>query len=326
MPEAVVRAFSKRRDEIEEVAAESGYTSARAHQRATLSTRRSKEYGVDASTLEARLRKEASSLGFGPEELAAFLGRRSGVEAPDSGDAVRLAGPIGLTKHSCDLYPPLGREAVSEHAGAGADAECIEALIDDFLASGLAQPLTPSPEGASAETVWRRDGSRTRNPDAVRWSTPELLELEQRIMDWGNSGFGVPVPVPDQLPSRRSWSADRSCRRSKKRWSAPSPVRAHPPSSRSPGDPARGRPTPRLPTWRRWWHRTSPSSAVPCRPPPLRSWRQPRRSGDSPDVRLLELGHQIVQGVASPRLTSHNAAAVSRSKRHHSVTRSPEGP
>jgi conjugative relaxase-like TrwC/TraI family protein len=54
VPEAVVRAFSKRRDEIEEVVAEAGYTSARAHQSATLSTRRAKAYGVDASTLEAR--------------------------------------------------------------------------------------------------------------------------------------------------------------------------------------------------------------------------------------------------------------------------------
>ncbi len=197
--EAVVRAFSKRRDEIEEVVAESGYTSARAHQSATLSTRRAKEYGVDASTLEAKWREEAQSLGFGPDELAACLGQRNAVEVPDR-EALfsRLAGPLGLTKNSSTFTRRSVVEAVSQHAGVGACAERIEALVDEFLASGLAQPLTPPPEAASAEAVWRRDGSRARNPDAVRWSTPELLELEQRIVDWADSGFGTAAPVPNQ--------------------------------------------------------------------------------------------------------------------------------
>ncbi len=198
VPEAVVRAFSKRRDEIEEVVAESGYTSARAHQSATLSTRRAKEYAVDASTLDARWREEAQFLGFGPDELAACLGHEGLAKKPDR-EALfsRLAGPLGLTKHSSTFTRRCVVEAVSQHAGVGACAECIEALVDEFLASGLAQPLTPAPE-ASAEAVWRRDGSRARNPDAVRWSTPELLELEQRIVDWADSGFGAQVPAPNQ--------------------------------------------------------------------------------------------------------------------------------
>ncbi len=199
VPEPVVRAFSKRRDEIEEVVAESGYTSARAHQSATLSTRRVKEYGLDASTLEARWREEAQSLGFGPDELAACLGHEGAAEKPDR-EALfsRLAGPLGLTKHSSNFTRRSVVEAMAEHAGAGAGAERIEALVDEFLASGLAQPLTPSSEAAPAEAVWRRDGSRARNPDAVRWSTPDLLELEQRIADWADSGFGTPVPAPNQ--------------------------------------------------------------------------------------------------------------------------------
>jgi conjugative relaxase-like TrwC/TraI family protein len=199
VPEPVVRAFSKRRDEIEEVVAESGYTSARAHQIATLSTRRAKEYGVDASTLEARWREEAQSLGFGPDELAACLDHKGAAENPDRAALFsRLAGPLGLTKHSSTFTRRSVVEAVAEHGGGGAGAERIEALVDEFLASGLAQPLTPPPEAASAEAVWRRDGSRARNPDAVRWSTPELLELEQRIVDWAGSGFGAPVPAPNQ--------------------------------------------------------------------------------------------------------------------------------
>jgi conjugative relaxase-like TrwC/TraI family protein len=77
VPQAVVRAFSKRRDEIEEMVAEAGYTSAGAHQAATLATRRAKEYGVDA------------------DRLPAALGGAGQVGGDDVGGQERVAGPAG---------------------------------------------------------------------------------------------------------------------------------------------------------------------------------------------------------------------------------------
>ncbi len=200
VPEPVVRAFSKRREEIEEVVAESGYTSARAHQSATLSTRRAKEYGVDASTLEATWSSEAEALGFGPTEVDACFRTTSRNSAPEREELFSwLAGPLGLTKHSSTFTRRSVVEAVSERMGANADAESVEALVDGFLAAGHAQPLSPPSKAAAVDTVWRRDGSRARNPDAVLWSTPELLELEQRLVDWADTGFGVSAPAPNPV-------------------------------------------------------------------------------------------------------------------------------
>ncbi|MDQ3384517.1 MAG: relaxase domain-containing protein [Actinomycetota bacterium] len=56
--------FSQRRDEIEEMLAESGYTSARARQKATLATRRPKEREVDPDALATAWRKRSAALGF----------------------------------------------------------------------------------------------------------------------------------------------------------------------------------------------------------------------------------------------------------------------
>src|SRR5207237_2784753 len=97
-PLPVIRAFSKRRDEIEDLIAESGWTSARAHQAAALASRSPKDHLADAATLEEGWRAEASALGFGPEGVAACFGQPRIVEEPDVDrlfDA--MAGPQGLT-------------------------------------------------------------------------------------------------------------------------------------------------------------------------------------------------------------------------------------
>ena len=197
VPDAVVRAFSKRRDEIQEVVAESGYTSARAHQSATLSTRRAKEYGAETSTLEATWREEAEALAFGPAEVVACLDRSSPGPVLEQDDLfARLAGPSGLTRHSSTFTRRSVVEAVSEQVAGTADAGRIESLVDGFLASESVRPLAPAPGAETAESVWRRDGSRARNPDAVLWSTPELLALERRLVDWADGDFGSDVPAP----------------------------------------------------------------------------------------------------------------------------------
>src|SRR5207302_10667723 len=71
VPRPVIRAFSKRRDEIEDLVAESGWTSPRAHQAAALARRAPKDHPADAATLEDGWRAEAAALGFGLEEMVA---------------------------------------------------------------------------------------------------------------------------------------------------------------------------------------------------------------------------------------------------------------
>lgn len=207
VPGDVIRAFSKRRDEIEEVIAESGYTSARAHEAATLATRKAKQYGVNPQALAQAWRDEAAALGFGPDEVAACFGRDSAsvtslapVEPMDAEALFDwLGGPDGLTRHSSTFARHDVVAAIAERLADDADAATIDTLAGQFLGSGRAQPLYPDdPAARVAELVWRRDGSRDRNIDAVRWSTPELLQLEQQLVDWADHDFGTPPPAPPQ--------------------------------------------------------------------------------------------------------------------------------
>jgi len=206
VPKEVIRAFSKRRDEIEAMVAESGYTSADAHQIATLATRRAKEYGVDPNQLVARWRDEAAALGFGPDEVDACLGRvkepdqkaaQTG-EGPGQPDAESLhaflAGPEGLTKLASTFTRKEVVEAVADKVGATCTAGDVERLVDGFLSSGLAKGL--SPNGAAHEWVWRRGGTKERDVDLARWSTPELLGLEADLKRWTTSGLGATPAAP----------------------------------------------------------------------------------------------------------------------------------
>ena len=194
VPEHVIHAFSKRRDEIEEMVAEAGYSSARAHQAATLATRRSKEYGVDAETLEGRWRAEAEGLGFGPEQVSACFGREIAASDPNiPGLFADLAGSDGLTAQASTFRRKDVIEAISERAGVAVGAARIEELADAFISSGHVAALGQRPE--NVEQVHRRGGSRERSQDLVLFTTPELLELERNLIVWATEGFGHVVPA-----------------------------------------------------------------------------------------------------------------------------------
>jgi conjugative relaxase-like TrwC/TraI family protein len=197
VPRAVIRAFSKRRDEIEEMVAEAGYTSAGAHQVATLATRRAKEYGVDADRLQERWRDEAAALGFGAAEVEQCF-RRSPEAAPPLSDRLfdDLAGPQGLTRQASTFDRGDVVEAIAQRAGLSADAETVDRLADRFLGSRHAIAL--SADRSASEMVWRRNGRRTRSVDLARWSTPSLLALERRLLEQASVGFGRARPSPTE--------------------------------------------------------------------------------------------------------------------------------
>jgi conjugative relaxase-like TrwC/TraI family protein len=192
VPRPVIDAFSKRRDEIEEVVAESGQTSAQARQVATLSTRRAKEYGVDPATTEDRWREEAAELGFHSEEVAACFGVERSPSRVDVDSLFRfLAGSKGVTAQASTFQRHDVIEAIAERLGAVA-APDLERMVDAFLASSQVVPLAPDATN-QRELVWRRDGSRTRSPDLARFTTPELLAKEADLLLWTSHGFGHDV-------------------------------------------------------------------------------------------------------------------------------------
>ncbi|HVT78689.1 MAG TPA: MobF family relaxase, partial [Acidimicrobiales bacterium] len=195
VPRPVIRAFSKRRDEIEEMVAESGYTSARAHQAATLSTRHAKEYGVAVDALDARWRAEAEALGFGHDDIARCFDRTADTTQTPTLETqfAELAGPDGLTRQASTFGRGEVVEALSERIRGSATE--IERAADVFLSSAHVQALAAD-RGAD-ELIWRRGGDRTRSDDLARYSTPELLDLEHRLLAWSTDGFGTPAPAAD---------------------------------------------------------------------------------------------------------------------------------
>ena len=176
VPAAVIEAFSKRRTEIAEVLAESGNTSARAAQIATLETRKPKHYNVDPDSLFDLWRTEAESVGFSPEKAARCLHKTTTDRlAPAKIAAVfdDLAGPAGVTERASTFSRSDVIEALASHVGAACPAAQIEILADQFLASDACVVVdrTTSIVGTTASRVHPVDlhhegsgGDRDRTP------------------------------------------------------------------------------------------------------------------------------------------------------------------
>jgi conjugative relaxase-like TrwC/TraI family protein len=172
MPEALLRAFSKRSDqiglEVERLEASGRERTPRLVQWAVHATRKPKDHETP-DTLYGRWRTEAAERGVDADALVRQVTGR--VREPDRGVSNlavkrafnRLVGPDGLTAQAStfgrqDVIAALGGEL------AGATRAELEELADRFLS-----------ERAVAVVAERALEER-------RWSTPELLAVEQRLV------------------------------------------------------------------------------------------------------------------------------------------------
>ncbi|MEW6475343.1 MAG: MobF family relaxase [Actinomycetota bacterium] len=198
VPRPVIEMFSKRREEIEETVAEAGLSSARAHQAATLATRQAKDHSVDPGTLRRQWQAEAAAAGFDPAAIGSCL-RRSAPE-PVSADRLdvvftHLAGPHGLTERAASFDRGDVIEALAGSLVADVDADTLGRLADRFLSSPLAVPLVDATTGRSRFIVTDADGTTAPVVGEVRWTTPELIEQEAKVLTWARDGFGASVPT-----------------------------------------------------------------------------------------------------------------------------------
>jgi conjugative relaxase-like TrwC/TraI family protein len=170
--EALVRAFSKRTDqidlELERLEAQGRTRTPRLVKWAVHATRKPKEHEAP-ETIYARWRGEAAELGTDADTLVRRVTGRVRDRTPQVAEPTvralfdRLAGPEGLTAQAStfarqDVIVALG-------AGlAGATRQELEGLADRFL-------------GERAVSV-----VADRALEERRWSTPELLGVEQRLV------------------------------------------------------------------------------------------------------------------------------------------------
>jgi len=202
VPRAVLKAFSRRRADIEASLAERGTSGARAAEAAALATRRAKDPRGRAEDLVAEWRSRAAALGFGREELARVVGRgRSRRRQAAMWETVvrQLVGPLGLTRPSSTFSRGGVIQALCEvlPAGGGLDAEALEAAADRFLGSLEVVPLMPAGEARDDGRVLRRRDGRVMplSVAELRYSTRELLALEARLVEAVADGRGSGAAV-----------------------------------------------------------------------------------------------------------------------------------
>lgn len=193
IPAAVRRAFSRRRNEIEAELEQRGERTAGAAQVAALHTRRAKDYDVRADQLRERWQARAAQLDFTPDDIARAT-RQTEIEPLTPQAAERgqrhLVSADGLTRRQSSFTRRDTVRAWCEQLAHGGEVAEIEALANELLSSQQVVPLLPGADGAPVGDVVRRADGRlvSAGGEERRYSTPELLALENEILDTAGAG------------------------------------------------------------------------------------------------------------------------------------------
>lgn len=220
VPREVIKAFSKRRAEIEIRMEQRGEQSARAAQVATLDTRRAKDYGFRPEGLLPEWERRAKELGFSRRDLAKVVGREPRTLSRSDAKRImsELADPEGLTRDASSFTQREVIQGLCERMATGAPVTKIEDLAQELLDSNLVVPLSPrQAQVLTSGTVLRlTNGSVVPSVvDDVRYSTEELLDLEKRLIRRaaGRTDDGVGVAqteaVREALDRRPSMSREQ---------------------------------------------------------------------------------------------------------------------
>jgi conjugative relaxase-like TrwC/TraI family protein len=201
----VLREFSTRRREIEMHMEEHGLDGPRAAQLAAYATRRPKETGAAAEALLPWWQERAEAIGFDPDALQAVLGRTLSVDPPTPGspqaaDLYRwLASADGLTARKSTFGERDVIKAVCNALPTGGRVDQILELVQGFVTSD--HVLAISADRAAA-MIRLRDGTTVpARTDEMRWTTPEMLELETWLVDTAARGRAshVGTAAPDAV-------------------------------------------------------------------------------------------------------------------------------
>jgi conjugative relaxase-like TrwC/TraI family protein len=215
IPKKTLRAFSRRRAEIEAHMAERGETTARAAQVATYATRKPKDRSIEAGGLLPEWRDRARSLGLDDEALADLVGRvaPSLVPAPGTTAAEELfadlAAPDGLTAQVSTFGRKEVLQAICDRLPAGAEIGQVVDLAAAFVASDHVVSIGVPERLWTADVLRRLDGTVVPvHLDLLRWTTPEMLATESRLIDGALSrsddltGMATPESVHAAIVAR----------------------------------------------------------------------------------------------------------------------------
>jgi conjugative relaxase-like TrwC/TraI family protein len=197
VPEHVLRAFSRRRVEIEGRMHELGVHTKTGAEIITLDTRKAKQYGVDPDSVYAEWHARADALGFGDRARRAVTHARIPEDQLETAELTRAAaimlGDTGLTERLSHFTRKEVIQAWCRALPDGADVATIEALADRLLGINAVIPLDREPIPTAAH-----GGGADRS--ARRYSTGELLGIETDLLAQATDGRGAGAAVvPDQV-------------------------------------------------------------------------------------------------------------------------------
>jgi conjugative relaxase-like TrwC/TraI family protein len=200
VPKEVLRAFSRRRAEIEAELLRRGESSAAAARMATLSTRQRKDYGVVPEQLVELWRERSAQLGFDRAALRSVLGRRSDQLLPPAEwerAFARLAAPTGLTQRRSTFAPRDVVQALCEAIPSGSNVGVreFEAAAEEFLESEVAVRVLDGDAGQAAPSIRLRDGRMVFARTDRRFSTTELLTIERQVIETALAGVGAAAGI-----------------------------------------------------------------------------------------------------------------------------------
>jgi conjugative relaxase-like TrwC/TraI family protein len=185
----VLRAFSRRRAEVEAELAHRGESGAAAARVAALSTRRRKDYGVVPERLVGEWRERAARLGFDRAALRATLGAGREHRPLEWGRAFeRIGSARGLTLRRATFARRDVLQALCEAVEPGVVTVAeLEVAADRFLAFERSVPVLPSDVEWQLPSIRRRDGRLVYSRHGeVRYSTPRHLALARPWPAYGH--------------------------------------------------------------------------------------------------------------------------------------------
>ncbi|MDQ3964614.1 MAG: relaxase domain-containing protein [Actinomycetota bacterium] len=181
IPREVIRAFSRRRQEVEEASGGADAAGGRRGQVAALATRKAKDYDVAPEALLPEWRERAQSLGLASDDLEAVLGQSAYREptAAQRAEVERdLSSPDGLTAQTSTFSRREVIQGWCAAAGGGASVADVEAWADGFLRTDQVVPL----DGDGTRRFRLSDSPIAAGTHESRYTTPEMLATERRLV------------------------------------------------------------------------------------------------------------------------------------------------
>jgi conjugative relaxase-like TrwC/TraI family protein len=176
---ALIERFSKRSEQIDQWLAEQGLSGIKASSAAAVATRAPKDHSESEQSVYQRWARELAEQGVGERQLAEVCrGERGRPATRAELDAAltALAGPEGLT----------------EQASTFTQAEVVDALAKRLPVAPSAQQALTQADAAADRFLEERAVrvAHDRRLGVERYSTPELLELERRLVDGATQRAG----------------------------------------------------------------------------------------------------------------------------------------